>query len=211
NNEGFAIAPQAECVGGLKSVFWADDSATNGHAIRSGKLNCTAASAPTPTPTPTPAPGANPTPTPAPGVNPTPAPGTNPTPTPVPGTNQTPTVPGTGTPNVFKPVLSALKKSAKASKTGTLKLKISCVIAGTGASSPTSCEGSVKLSAKIGGKKKTLGSASFKLAGGKQKELSVKLNAATRTALRRGALKATVSSTVGKQTATKALTLNRVR
>ena len=26
NNEGFAIAPQAECVGGLKPVFWSDDT-----------------------------------------------------------------------------------------------------------------------------------------------------------------------------------------
>ena len=28
NNEGFAIAPQAECVNGRKPVFWADDSNT---------------------------------------------------------------------------------------------------------------------------------------------------------------------------------------
>ena len=41
NNEGFAIAPQAECVGGLKPVFWSDDSNTGGHALRTGKLNCT--------------------------------------------------------------------------------------------------------------------------------------------------------------------------
>lgn len=46
NNEGFAIAPQAECVAGLKPVFWSDDSAAPGvddnQAIRSGTLNCTA-------------------------------------------------------------------------------------------------------------------------------------------------------------------------
>jgi hypothetical protein len=40
NNEGFAIAPAALCSGGTKPVFWADDSETNGHAIRSGTLTC---------------------------------------------------------------------------------------------------------------------------------------------------------------------------
>jgi hypothetical protein len=58
NNEGFAIAPQAECVGGFKPVFYADDSNTGGHALRAGKLNCTplAPQPPVSTPTPTPTP-----------------------------------------------------------------------------------------------------------------------------------------------------------
>lgn len=38
NNEGFAIAPESECSGGLKSVFWTDDGATDGHALRQGQL-----------------------------------------------------------------------------------------------------------------------------------------------------------------------------
>ena len=41
NNEGFAIAPQAECVGGLKPVFWTDDGNADQHALRAGTLNCT--------------------------------------------------------------------------------------------------------------------------------------------------------------------------
>ncbi|WP_204040718.1 lamin tail domain-containing protein [Acrocarpospora phusangensis] len=41
NNEGFAIAPQQECVDGHKPVFWTDDSNTGGHALRSGTINCT--------------------------------------------------------------------------------------------------------------------------------------------------------------------------
>ncbi|WP_218825698.1 lamin tail domain-containing protein [Streptosporangium subroseum] len=41
NNEGFAIAPQSECVDGHKPVFWSDDSNDDGHALRSGTLNCT--------------------------------------------------------------------------------------------------------------------------------------------------------------------------
>ncbi len=41
NNEGFAIASATECSGGVKPVFWADDSATGGNAIRTGTLSCT--------------------------------------------------------------------------------------------------------------------------------------------------------------------------
>lgn len=41
NNEGFAIAPQKECVANLKPTFYSDDSNTGGHALRQGTLNCT--------------------------------------------------------------------------------------------------------------------------------------------------------------------------
>lgn len=40
NNEGFAIAPATQCTGNTKPVFWSDDGETDGHAIRSGTLNC---------------------------------------------------------------------------------------------------------------------------------------------------------------------------
>ncbi|MHB1329869.1 MAG: lamin tail domain-containing protein, partial [Gemmatimonadales bacterium] len=40
NNEGFAVAPQSACVAGMKPVFWADDSETEGHAIRRASLPC---------------------------------------------------------------------------------------------------------------------------------------------------------------------------
>jgi hypothetical protein len=40
NNEGFAISNQSQCSGGTKPVFWADDSETDGHAIRSGRVTC---------------------------------------------------------------------------------------------------------------------------------------------------------------------------
>ena len=40
NNEGFAIAPQSACVGGLKPVLWSDDSNDKSHALRSGTLSC---------------------------------------------------------------------------------------------------------------------------------------------------------------------------
>ena len=41
NNEGFAIAPQAECVGGFKPTFYAEDSDANLHALRGGTIKCT--------------------------------------------------------------------------------------------------------------------------------------------------------------------------
>lgn len=41
NNEGFTLAPQAECVSGKKPVFWSDDGETGGHAIRRGTVSCT--------------------------------------------------------------------------------------------------------------------------------------------------------------------------
>jgi hypothetical protein len=42
NNEGFAVAPLAECVNTRRPVFWADDSETGGHSIRKGTLTCAA-------------------------------------------------------------------------------------------------------------------------------------------------------------------------
>ena len=59
NNEGFTITPQAECVVGLKPVFWAEDLLAP-HALRAGTLNCTGP----PGPDPTPPPGTDPTPAP---------------------------------------------------------------------------------------------------------------------------------------------------
>jgi hypothetical protein len=70
NNEGFAIAPQAECVGGVKPTFYAEDSDANSHALRGGTINCTPlppVDEPEPTPSPQPA-----APTPTPTAIPTP-------------------------------------------------------------------------------------------------------------------------------------------
>ncbi|RFA18271.1 lamin tail domain-containing protein [Subtercola boreus] len=41
NNEGFAIAPQTQCVSGLKPVYWSDDTNDDGNALRSGTIACT--------------------------------------------------------------------------------------------------------------------------------------------------------------------------
>ena len=40
NNEGFTMAPQAECTGGFKPAFWADDDNDASHALRKGTLTC---------------------------------------------------------------------------------------------------------------------------------------------------------------------------
>jgi hypothetical protein len=39
-HEGLAIVPDAECSGGRKNIFWAEDSATDGRAIRRGTVPC---------------------------------------------------------------------------------------------------------------------------------------------------------------------------
>ena len=63
NNEGFAIAPNAQCTDGLKPAIWSDDNGTDGHSLRQGTIACLAdavAPAPVPSPAPTTAPSATP-------------------------------------------------------------------------------------------------------------------------------------------------------
>lgn len=40
NNEGIAIAPEAECVSGYKGFLWADDGETGGLSMRGGSIAC---------------------------------------------------------------------------------------------------------------------------------------------------------------------------
>jgi lamin tail-like protein len=40
NDEGIAIAPEAECVNGFKGFFWVDDGDTDGHALRGDAIPC---------------------------------------------------------------------------------------------------------------------------------------------------------------------------
>jgi hypothetical protein len=42
NNEGFTMAPHAECVSGRKPVFWVDDNETGGVSLRRGLVTCSA-------------------------------------------------------------------------------------------------------------------------------------------------------------------------
>jgi len=40
NNEGFAVAPLAECVNAERPAIWADDDALGGNALRQGTITC---------------------------------------------------------------------------------------------------------------------------------------------------------------------------
>ncbi|WP_437962239.1 hypothetical protein WME76_25270 [Sorangium sp. So ce119] len=40
NNEGIALAPDAECSGGVKPLFWTDDADADGFSVREGSLAC---------------------------------------------------------------------------------------------------------------------------------------------------------------------------
>jgi hypothetical protein len=40
NNEGFALAPEAECANNRRPVVWSDDGATGGYALRQGAIAC---------------------------------------------------------------------------------------------------------------------------------------------------------------------------
>jgi hypothetical protein len=40
NNEGFVMAPLAECASNLRPTFWSDDGGTGGHGIRAGTMEC---------------------------------------------------------------------------------------------------------------------------------------------------------------------------
>jgi hypothetical protein len=40
NNEGIAIAPETECVSGMKSFLWSDDSDTGGQSLRRDTIPC---------------------------------------------------------------------------------------------------------------------------------------------------------------------------
>jgi len=40
NHEGFAVAPSATCADSRRAVFWSDDDALGGHALRRGWLPC---------------------------------------------------------------------------------------------------------------------------------------------------------------------------
>ena len=40
NNEGFAMAPEAECENNRKAVVWTDDGETSGYSLRKGGIAC---------------------------------------------------------------------------------------------------------------------------------------------------------------------------
>jgi hypothetical protein len=104
---------------------------------------------------------------------------------PVPPPPPPPTPEGKGTPKV---AASAPVSGGKAA------LTISCTGSGP-------CKGTLKLTAKIDGKKKTIGSSSYDLAAGKSATVKVKLSAAAKKLLKEGkTVKATLSGSGVKGT-----------
>jgi len=69
------------------------------------------------------------------------------------------------------------------SSSGRVSLKLRCRAVGTG-TTPGTCAGTLKLTARVGGARRTIGSASFSFARASTKTVSVKLSARTRRALR---------------------------
>jgi hypothetical protein len=114
NNEGFAIAPQAECVNGLKPTFYADDSSTGGHAVLGGQIACTVLP---PAPGPGTGGGGGQTPPPGGGGGTTPPPGGG-------GTNPPPITPDAAAPTVKLALKFAKKGTYAIRKTGKFGLTI---------------------------------------------------------------------------------------
>ena len=181
NNEGFAIAPQAECVNGLKPTFYAEDSDANGHALRGGTLTCTPLPVTEPTPTPTPLPG-------GPTAVPTPGPGSGP---------------------VIVPRGPSVKLALKLTKTGTYAVRKTgkfAVVITLSERSDLTISATARKNAKA--KARTILKATTRkgVAGGKPTTLKLSLSAKVRRALRKGE---TVTVTVvarnaaGKATTTK--------
>lgn len=112
---------------------------------------------------------------------------------------------------VFRPVVTGISSKLKTSKSGAVKLKISCVGVDPVFALPSTCDGKLVIVAKIKGKRKTIGSAKFSLVGGTKKTISVKLSSAAKKALKKTALKATVTGTVGDRVAKRAVTIAKRR
>jgi hypothetical protein len=92
------------------------------------------------------------------------------------------------------PAVTPATTSAKAS-TGAVSLRVRC-----GATSSSSCRGTLTLTAKLDGRTTTIGKRTLSLRGGRTTAVSVTLSSAARKALARGALSA-------KQTAASTLTV----
>jgi hypothetical protein len=183
NNEGFAIAPQAECVNGLKPTFYAEDSDANGHALRGGTLNCT--------PLP-------------------PGPGPTPTPTPQPAT-ATPTSTSTSTSGPPVVILRgpSVKLALKLTKTGAYAVRRTgkfAVVITLSERSDLTISATARKNAKA--KARTILKATTRkgVAGGKPTTLKLSLSAKVRKALRKGetvTLTVVARNAAGKTTTTK--------
>ena len=105
---------------------------------------------------------------------------------------------------LLKPDLGSVAKRLRLSKSGRVSIRLSCDTSGAGAE-PATCAGTLKLTAKIKGKQRTIGRATFSVNRGKAKTVKVRLKASARRALKKAtSAKLTVSVTNAGSTARKA-------
>lgn len=93
----------------------------------------------------------------------------------------------------LRPVLTATAKRLRVSRAGRVPVRMRCSTSGTGTVAAT-CRGTLRITAKLGGRTRTAGTATFRIARTATKTVNVRLNATARRLLRRST-KATVAAT----------------
>jgi hypothetical protein len=120
----------------------------------------------------------------------------------------------TPTAAALAPDLAKATKRLRLSRAGRVAVALRCRTIGTGRA-PATCTGTLKLTARVGGRRQTVGTARFSFARATTRSVSIKLGAKARRALKR-ATAATLTATVanaagGARTATKSVTLVPLR
>ena len=121
-----------------------------------------------------------------------------------------PAPPATPAAAALAPDLARVAKRLRLSRAGRAAVTVRCRTVGTGTAAAT-CIGTLKLTARIGGRRQTVGTARFSFPRAATRTVAIKLGPAARRALKR-ARAATLTATVangpgGARTATKAVTL----
>jgi hypothetical protein len=116
----------------------------------------------------------------------------------------------TPTAAALAPDLAKATKRLRLSRAGRVAVALRCRTIGTGRA-PATCTGTLKLTARVGGRRRTVGTARFSFARATTRIVSIKLGAKARRALKR-ATAATLTATVanaagGARTARKSVTL----
>ena len=142
-------------------------------------------------------PNVAPEPSPTPTASPTASPTATPSPTPVPVARL---VPGLG----------STAKRLSLSKSGRVSVRLRCVTKGTG-TKPKRCIGTLRLTARIKGKTRTIASGYFNFDSSKTLKKSIHIGASARKVLRRKALKVTMRASTADGTAKRTITIKRRR
>ncbi|MEA2193123.1 MAG: hypothetical protein QOI73_3244, partial [Solirubrobacteraceae bacterium] len=92
--------------------------------------------------------------------------------------------PGPGTSALLAPDLSSVARRVRLSSTGRVPIALRCKTVGSGTAAAR-CAGSLKLTALIHGKRRTIGSATFSFPRASKRTVNVRIAAKTRAALKR--------------------------